>query len=102
MINSHTACALIFAYDYACAGIGMGGGSGEFGWSLDTSLLHGTSGVCSTFSNDRLSADAAYEVLSVEVWGFTSSTTSTADTAAATAVGHRLSADAVDEYADLM
>jgi TLD len=76
----------------------MGGGSGEFGWLLDTSLIHGTSGTCSTFSNDRLSADATYEVLSVEVWGFTSDT----DTAATTTVGHRVSADAVDEYAHLM
>jgi TLD len=81
----------------------MGGGSGEFGWLLDTSLLRGTSGTCSTFSNDCLSAEAAFEVLTVEVWGFTSTATSTStDTATAAAVGKRVSADAVDEYADLM
>lgn len=56
--------------------LGIGGGGGGFAISLDSDLNQGTSNQCQTFGNSGplCKGDGNFQVLSLEVFGFESST----------------------------
>ncbi|KAI8909618.1 TLD-domain-containing protein [Gorgonomyces haynaldii] len=50
--------------------IAFGGGQGKFGLWMDDQLLNGHSEPCATFGNIRLSKDAEFKIVHLEIWGF--------------------------------
>jgi len=57
--------------------LAMGGGD-HFGLYVDAELLDGSSGACETFESQPLSNKVDFKVVSLEIWGFSSSKTHTA------------------------
>lgn len=50
---------------------GGGGDEGVFGLCVEEDFRRGTTGHCSTFENEQLCEDGYFDVVDVEVWGFT-------------------------------
>lgn len=51
--------------------IAMGCGENAFGFYLGEDFLRGNSSHCATFGNERLTSEADFGILAVEVWGLT-------------------------------
>jgi hypothetical protein len=49
---------------------GGGGADGYFGLCIEDDFKRGTTGYCSTFSNEALCEDGYFEIEDLEVWGF--------------------------------
>ncbi|KAL7500221.1 hypothetical protein ACHAWT_008219 [Skeletonema menzelii] len=50
---------------------GGGGDDGDFGLCIEDDFRRGTTGHCSTFENDSLCEEGYFDVVDLEVWGFT-------------------------------
>lgn len=50
---------------------GGGGDDGDFGLCIEDDFRRGTTGHCSTFENDPLCEEGYFDVVDLEVWGFT-------------------------------
>ena len=50
---------------------GGGGNEGEFGLCIEDDFRRGTTGHCSTFMNEALCEEGYFDVMDLEVWGFT-------------------------------
>mmetsp|Transcript_713 Transcript_713/g.949 ORF Transcript_713/g.949 Transcript_713/m.949 type:complete len:92 (-) Transcript_713:35-310(-) len=50
---------------------GGGGDDGDFGLCIEDDFRRGTTGHCSTFENDALCEEGYFDVVDLEVWGFT-------------------------------
>lgn len=50
---------------------GGGGAEGEFGLCVEDDFRRGTTGHCSTFENEALCEEGYFDVVDLEVWGFT-------------------------------
>ena len=50
---------------------GGGGDEGDFGLCIEDDFRRGTTGHCSTFENDPLCEEGFFDVMDLEVWGFT-------------------------------
>ena len=50
---------------------GGGGDEGDFGLCIEDDFRRGTTGHCSTFENEPLCDDGYFDVMDLEVWGFT-------------------------------
>ncbi|KAK1741329.1 TLD domain-containing protein [Skeletonema marinoi] len=58
------------AYKRAVA-FGGGGDDGDFGLCIEDDFRRGTTGHCSTFENEALCEEGYFDVVDLEVWGFT-------------------------------
>ena len=47
------------------------GGGGAYALKVDDDLLRGASGACDTFSSPGLAEAADFDILAVELWGWT-------------------------------
>jgi hypothetical protein len=50
---------------------GGGGDEGVFGLCIEDDFRRGTTGQCETFQNEPLCEEGYFDVLDLEVWGFT-------------------------------
>ncbi|KAL7540687.1 hypothetical protein ACHAXR_010305 [Thalassiosira sp. AJA248-18] len=50
---------------------GGGGDEGDFGLCIEDDFRRGTTGHCSTFENEALCEEGYFDVMDLEVWGFT-------------------------------
>jgi len=50
---------------------GGGGDDGDFGLCIEDDFRRGTTGHCSTFENEALCEEGYFDVVNLEVWGFT-------------------------------